>query len=168
MSKRFEVIGAVFVVMLGITHTYLSFLIKAPLLSQDVNTSPSYMPILVGIIFTVLALFELVRTMVTKARGDIAQKAPLSFRQFISVISLLGVFITYIILMEILGWILCSIVMVTAALTIAELAMKGRRRIGANFLFGIGLAIIAFIIFDYLLNVPLPKGPWSVENLLGM
>ncbi|MBW2559522.1 MAG: tripartite tricarboxylate transporter TctB family protein [Deltaproteobacteria bacterium] len=168
MSKKMEVVGSVFLVVLGITHTYLSFFIEVPLLQQDVNTLPSYVPILGGVIFTALALFELIRAVVTGTRKDGVESALLSFRQIIPGISLLAVFLAYIILMQIFGWILCSVVTVTAVMTIAEWVMKRRKRILVNFLLGMGMSAIAFTVFDYLLDVPLPVGIWSIECLLGI
>ena len=168
MTKRVATVGSAFLVVIGITHTYLSCIIETPLLVQDVNTLPSYMPILGGVIFTALALFELIKAVMTDTTEDTVGKKSVSFRQILPGITLFSVFLAYIIFMEIFGWILSSVVTVTAILTIVEWVMKGRKRIWVNFLVGIGMSAIAFFIFDYLLHVPLPIGIWSVECLFGI
>jgi phosphatidylserine synthase len=167
MNKKIETSGAAFLFLLGLVFTIEAYLIPKPILQQDLNTTPAFFPVLAGSTFTGLALIHLVKCWTSREKKESVFEG-IHFRKQIPGLLIMIVLLAYIILMEIFGWLLCSVLMLGAVLTISEIVTKKRKKVWTNLLLALVLSIAVFIIFNYLLGVPLPQGIWGLEVLWGL
>lgn len=169
MNKNKEISGYAFIFILGLLFTIKAYMIPLPLLQQDVNTTPSFFPVCTGTIFTTFALILLIGRLISNGKkATITNKGPLLQKKSIPAFLILSTLLFYIILMQVFGWFLCSMLMLGAVLAIAGKTTNKRIHLWAIALFSVFFPVTIFILFDYLLGVPLPRGIWSLESLLGM
>lgn len=168
MNKNREISGYAFIFILGILFTIKAYMIPLPLLQQDVTTTPSFFPVCAGTIFTIFALILFIGSLISNGKkATITNKEPLP-QKSIPAYLILSTLLFYIILMQVFGWFLCSMLMLGVVLAIAGKATNKRINLWAISLFAVFFPVTIFILFDYLLGVPLPRGIWSLESLLGM
>ncbi|MBW2062610.1 MAG: tripartite tricarboxylate transporter TctB family protein [Deltaproteobacteria bacterium] len=166
MNNKADILGSLFLLVLGVAFSIKAYLIPLPLLQQDVNTTPAFFPVLVGLIFVILALIQLTNSILSWKRSEKSDLRKLSVRRMAPALILLPILLAYIILIQVFGWFLCSVLMTVAVIAISASALGKQMSIWKNALFAVGFSVVIFILFNHLLGVPLPSGIWSLEILL--
>jgi len=169
MNKNKEIAGYIVIFLMGLVFTIKAYLIPAPFLQQDVNTTPAFFPLVAGIIFTSLSLILIISFLTQKQKNVEISNKETSLREFIPSFTILATLLIYIVLMQVFGWLLCSMLMVGIVLIIAgKSTVKQKLRPWVIVLFSVMFTVAVFLLFDFLLDVPLPRGLWSLEILLGI
>lgn len=169
MNKNREIAVYIFIFLMGLVFTIKAYLIPAPFLQQDVNTTPAFFPVVSGVIFTLLSLILLISSFTQKKKNVAISNKDKSLREFIPSFKILSTLLIYIVLMQVFGWLLCSMLMIGVVLTIAgKSTVKKKLRPWVIVLFSVLFPVAVFLLFDFLLDVPLPRGLWSLEILLGI
>lgn len=168
MNPKSDVKGALFLFLLGLFFTVKAWFIPKPLIQQDVTTTPAFFPLLVGSVFTGLALIQLLMALFLRRPSEPATEQRISMRRRLPAFSILVILFGYIVAMQIFGWLASSIAMVAVVLWVSAAATQRRTNLWLNLLLAVTFALAVFVIFDLLLNVPLPRGIWSIEAGMGL
>jgi cytochrome b561 len=166
MRKGGELIGSLFLFLLGVLFTIEARRIPIPILQQDINTTPSFFPFVVGIVFSTLALFHIVQSVVRTGGTVIDQGPRVSPLKRRMAVAILAVILFYIICMQIIGWLLSSFFMVLLVITFTSKALQMPLHLTRTVVIAGAFSAGVFFLFDYLLGVPLPAGIWSIESVL--
>jgi|GEM_PF-1871963 lysylphosphatidylglycerol synthetase-like protein (DUF2156 family) len=170
MERLKTVVGPALLTAMGGLFTVKAATMPTPLLQQDLNTTPAFFPVTVGSIFTGLALIQTTAGVLTLKKGELGRltEEPQSPRRMQPALLLLLILLGYVLLMQVFGWFACSVLMLTAVISLAGAAMGRRPWSWMNLGMALGLSVLVFVIFDIILGVPLPRGRWSLELLVGM
>ncbi len=169
MNRKAEIGGTLFLLVLGVLFTVETSLIPKPMLMQDLNTSPSFLPVTVGIIFSLLALAQLVTVFRATAQRPTANKTMAEW--YVSarpVLIVLGILVAYVLLMQIIGWLISTVFMISAVLKVAAARTQRKASLSLIIVISVSLTALVFLIFDLSLGVPMPRGIYSLETLLGL
>ena len=169
MNQKMETCGALLLFVMGAAFTIFASRIPEPMLQQDMNTTPAFFPVLVGAIFSLLSLAQFLKTLLNRpSSGGAVETRAKAWVRLKPAFMIMGVLAAYIIMMQVIGWMISSFLMTVSVFLIA--ATRERRKAGLPLLLLIGLTLTAlvFIVFDRLLGVPLPRGVFSPELMLGL
>ncbi|RJQ74052.1 MAG: tripartite tricarboxylate transporter TctB family protein [Desulfobacteraceae bacterium] len=168
MEVKPDVKGAALLLAIGLFFTVNAYFIPLPLMMQDVVTTPAFFPTAVGSIFSFLALCQLIVALRAKAGSPEPGVTDSPRQRRRPAIFILILLLGYIIAMQLFGFLASSVVMMAAALAISAGALGKKHSGWVTLLLAVVFSVAAFILFDLLLDVPLPRGIWSVERLFGM
>ncbi|MBP2183766.1 tripartite tricarboxylate transporter TctB family protein [Amycolatopsis magusensis] len=115
---------------------------------------PAAVPLPVGVLLAVVGAGLLVRS-----RGQLRAATPGEDRPphgALRVLALVGTLIAFALLLPLLGYVMCS-----AALFTATAMLLGAPRRPATAAIGWALAAVVFLVFDRLIGLSLPAGPWG-------
>jgi len=122
-------------------------------LSSVYGVGPKAMPIVVALGLGILAIGNGIMAF----RGDLPVRETTDFRAILLILGGLGVLIALI------GW-GGGFILPPAILFAATSAAFGRRAFFVDFLIGLALGVVIFLLFDKLLTLSLPMGP--IERLI--
>jgi putative tricarboxylic transport membrane protein len=152
VSVRDRIAGSV-LFAIALIWIFLVFQTIEP--SQDTSAGPRAFPLFFGIALAVLSLLLLLQTFrpQSAAQSDIR---PPARSETLSVVATIGTIVIYGALMEPLGFII-STALIVAAIMIVILRMRTPVMIAAM---SIGLSLGCYLVFGKLLGTYLPPGTW--------
>ncbi|WP_162788349.1 tripartite tricarboxylate transporter TctB family protein [Amycolatopsis albispora] len=115
---------------------------------------PAAVPLPVGVLLAVVGAALLVRS-----RAQLATATPGADRPphgVLRVVALVGTLAAFALLLPVLGYVVCS-----AALFTATAMLLGAPRRPSTAAIGWTLAAVVFLVFDRLIGLTLPAGPWG-------
>jgi putative tricarboxylic transport membrane protein len=131
----------------------------ASLRETNAAIGPAAVPTAVGILLGIVGLLMATRawwTLRRAAPGPGSDPALPNRAQVIRLGAMVGVLIAYAVLLPVLGYVVCAALLFTGAAV-----LLGAPRPLAVFAYGWTLAIVVFLVFDRLIGLALPVGPWG-------
>ena len=167
MNRKAEIRGAILFLFVGIAFTIVANRIPAPMLQLDTNTTPATFPTMIGLLFSLISLGLLIKTIFSPAALE--NPSPINVWKWVRTmkysIAVIGTLLLYLIAMQIIGWIVSSFLMIVSIFMIIRSKEESKSKVSQIIVLGIVITTMIFIIFDLLLGVPLPKGVFSFELL---
>jgi putative tricarboxylic transport membrane protein len=139
---------------LGITISYLSTKYKVGTLDEP---GPGVLPFICGLLFILFALILLVRTQ--RAKGSEREK-PLVFGPRYRKVLLIMLFMAAVtFFMETLGYLVSVFLLIIVPMFLLE-----PKRWVSILLLGVISSFLSYLLFDFYLGIPLPKGLFSLRG----
>lgn len=139
MKKVDSILGFV---LLGICGLFFSLISKLP------DNARLY-PLFVTILLTVLTVIHLIITYAKKVHLEDKEFKNLEIKQLLFVLGTSGL---YVLLINLLGYVVSTVLFVITVLLGLKVSKK------SSVLIGTGFATVVYILFKMILNVPLPQG----------
>jgi putative tricarboxylic transport membrane protein len=115
---------------------------------------PAAVPLPVGVLLALVGAGLLVDSRTKLARATASE--PLQPRAALRVLALVAALVAFALLLPLLGYVVCS-----AALFVAAAWLLGAPRDWRVPVWGWALAAVVFLVFDRLIGLTLPTGPWG-------
>ncbi|QHJ70132.1 tripartite tricarboxylate transporter TctB family protein [Planococcus halotolerans] len=141
-----NIVGLIFFILVGVW-----FLVNALFLPGDPGTAdvgPAVFPILSAVGLIVASLVYLFKVFSNRKKAE-QEKITIDNRN--KVLSAIGILIAYVLLIDLVGYYISSIIMIPLLLVIS--GVRNILRVG---ILSVGFLIFIFVGFDTLLGIPLP------------
>lgn len=141
-----NLVGVIFFMLVGIW-----FLVNALFLPGDAGTAdvgPSVFPILSAVGLIVASIIYLIKVIREKNKSG-QEKITINNRN--KVLSAIGILIAYVLIIDVIGYYIASVIMIPLLLVIS--GIRNVVRIG---ILSMGFLLFIFVGFDTLLGIPLP------------
>jgi len=147
------------IVLLALSALWIQQAVNLPFpaFAKAAKMGPGHYPIAVAVLLGILAVILFWQTFRSEthtgpAEEDAEQsRDPRGFRHLVIGF---GFFLAYVILVQFIGFVLASIVFV-----FCFVRLIGKFSYWLSGLLALGIPVLLWTVFDYLLTVPLPKGP---------
>ena len=127
----------------------------ASLRDSDAAVGPAAMPTVVGVLLGAVGLLMAARAWWDLRRADPGGDLPPRDRVW-RLAALVGVLIGFAVLLPVLGYVVCATLLFTGAAL-----LLGAPRPLVVVAYGWTVAIVVFLVFDHLIGLALPTGPWG-------
>jgi putative tricarboxylic transport membrane protein len=115
---------------------------------------PAAVPLPVGVLLGVIGAGLLVDARIKRARATASE--PLQSGAVLRVLGLVVALVAFALLLPVLGYVVCS-----AALFVVAALLLDAPRDWRVFVWGWALSAVVFLVFDRLIGLTLPAGPWG-------
>ena len=127
----------------------------ASLRPSDAAVGPAAMPTIVGILLGLVGVGLVVRSVLDLRTATVNQR-PLTRARLLRLAGMVGVLVAFAVLLPILGYVVTATMLFTGAALL--LGAPHPARVVA---YGWTLAVVVFLVFDGLIGLALPTGPWG-------
>ena len=141
-----NIIGMIFFILIGVWFLINSLLLPGSEGTADVG--PSAFPIISAVGLIVASLFYLINELRNRKNAD-QEKIGMPNRN--KVLSAIGILIAYILVMELVGYYIASIIAIPLLLFVS--GVKNVIKVG---ILSVGFLVFIYIGFDTLLGIPMP------------
>jgi putative tricarboxylic transport membrane protein len=145
-------------VVLGVLMTVAAVVVlvdAASLRDTDDAIGPAAMPTVVGVLLGAVGLLMAARAWWELRRADSGGGLPPRDRLW-RLAAMVGVLVGFAVLLPVLGYVVCAALLFTGAAL-----LLGAPRPLVVFAYGWTVAIVVFLVFDRLIGLALPTGPWG-------
>jgi putative tricarboxylic transport membrane protein len=157
--KWAERITAIVLLALSALWIKLSVNLPFPAFARAAKMGPGHFPIAVAALLAILAVILFWQTFRSETPTDPAKDDEEQDRDTHGLRHLIigfGFFLAYVILVQFIGFVLASIVFV-----FCFVRLIGKFNYWLSGLLALAIPVLLWTVFDYLLTVPLPKGPFG-------
>ena len=154
-----ERITAIVLLALSAFWIQLAVDLPFPAFARVAKMGPGHYPIAVAGLMAILAVLLLWQTFRPKKHADSAEdeeEQSRDSRGFRQLIIGFGFFLAYVILVPLIGFVMASIVFV-----FCFIRLIGKFNYWLSGALALGIPVLLWTVFAYLLTVPLPKGPFG-------